>query len=205
MDHMIKNVRLFYRSWKYWHSPMLHGKSMAVVVAYDTYLEVAEGNLRGEWKLDEPKDFRKLRENLANGMPKYKPSARYYPGDEKIRPSTQQSRRQRAYRKTRGPGRPRNNDQEIEAVREDLVTAGDLEKTARGNGSRICIDLSQLKKHLGSVENGRKHENTCVVCGDMAYSVCKMCGNKAMHFFPQKGKCSRKDCFVDYHNEFFLA
>ena len=34
MDHMIKNARLFYRSWKYWHSPMLHRKAMAVVVAY---------------------------------------------------------------------------------------------------------------------------------------------------------------------------
>ena len=38
MDHMIKNARLFYRSWKYWHSPMLHEKAMAVVVAYDMYL-----------------------------------------------------------------------------------------------------------------------------------------------------------------------
>ena len=43
MDHMIKNARLFCRSWKYWHSPMLHRKAMAVVVAYDMYLEVAEG------------------------------------------------------------------------------------------------------------------------------------------------------------------
>ena len=48
MDHMIKNARIFYRSWKYWHSPMLHGKALVVVVAYDMYLEVAEGNLRGE-------------------------------------------------------------------------------------------------------------------------------------------------------------
>ena len=39
---MIKNARLFYRSWKYWHSPMLHGNSMAEVVAHDMYLEVAE-------------------------------------------------------------------------------------------------------------------------------------------------------------------
>ena len=45
----------------------------------------------------------------------------------------------------------------------------------------------------------------CVVCGEMAYSVFKMCGIKAIHFFPQKGKCSVKDCFVDYHNGFFLG
>ena len=80
---MIKNPRLFYRSWKYWHSPMLHGKALAVVVAYDMYLEVAEGNLRGEWKLDEPMSFWRFHEKLAEGMLKYKPSARKYPGDEK--------------------------------------------------------------------------------------------------------------------------
>ena len=71
-------------------------------------------------------------------------------------------------------------------MREDSVTAGNLEKAARGNGSRICGDLSRLKKHIKSVENGRKNGKTCVFCGDMAYSVCKMCGNKAIHFFLKK-------------------
>ena len=208
MDHMIKNARLFYRSWKYWHSLMLHGKEMAVVVAYDMYLEVAEGKLRGEWKLDEPMDFWRFRERLANGMLKYKPMARKYPGDEKMRSSTQQSQRQRdAAKKTRGPGRPRKNNEtttnEI-AMTDDSVTVGDLKKAARGNTSRICGDLSLLKKHIKSVVSGRKHGKTCVVCGEMAYSICKMC-DRAMHFFPQKGKCTGKDCFVDYHNEVFFG
>jgi hypothetical protein len=26
IDHLIKNTRIFYRSWKYWHSPVLHAK-----------------------------------------------------------------------------------------------------------------------------------------------------------------------------------
>ena len=81
MDHMIKYAQLFYRLWKYWHSPMLHGKSMAVVVAYDMYLEVAEGKINNNWKLDEPMDFWRFREKLANSMLRYKPSARKYPGD----------------------------------------------------------------------------------------------------------------------------
>ena len=55
---------------------MLHAKAMSVVVEYDMYLEVAEGNLRGGWNLDEPMDFWRFRENLANGMLKYNPSAR---------------------------------------------------------------------------------------------------------------------------------
>ena len=68
MDHMIKNARLFYRSWKYWHSPMLHEKAMAVVVAYDMYLEVAEGTLSNNWKLDDLMDFWWFQEKLANLM-----------------------------------------------------------------------------------------------------------------------------------------
>ena len=90
-------------------------------------------------------------------------------------------------------------------MRKDLVTAGDLEKAARGNGSQICGYLSRLKKHIKSVYNGLKYGKTCVVCGEMVYSVCKLCGNKAMQFFPQKVKCSGKDCFVDYHSEVFFA
>ena len=122
-----------------------------------------------------------------------------------MRPSAQQSHRQRANRNARGTGQPQKNDQEIEAGKEDLVTAGDLERAAHGNGSRICGDLLRLKKHIESVDNGRKHRNMCVVCGEVVYSVCKMCGNKDIHFFLKKGKCSGKDCFMDYHNEVFLA
>ena len=75
MGRMIKNARLFYRSWNYWHPPMLHGKAMAAVVAYDMYLEVSEGKNNNDWKLDEPMDFWRFREKLANSMLRYKPSA----------------------------------------------------------------------------------------------------------------------------------
>ena len=49
MDHLIKNVNLAYRSWKYWHGAILHAKGMAIVVAYDIYLEVCEGKLNEDW------------------------------------------------------------------------------------------------------------------------------------------------------------
>ena len=88
---------------------------------------------------------------------------------------------------------------------EGSVTVGDLKKATRGNKARICGDLSRLKKHLDSVETGIKYGNMCVVCGEIVYSFCKLCGSKAMQFFPQKGKCSGKDCFVDYHNEVFFG
>ena len=38
------------------------------VLAYVMYLEVAEGNLRGEWKLYEPMGFWRFREKLSNRM-----------------------------------------------------------------------------------------------------------------------------------------
>ena len=55
---------------------MLHGKAMSVVVAYDMYLEVAEGKINNDWKLDEPMDFWRFQEKMANSMLRYKPSAR---------------------------------------------------------------------------------------------------------------------------------
>ena len=122
-----------------------------------------------------------------------------------MRPSTQQSLRQWAVSKISGPGRPRKDSNRVEVMTESSVTVGDLKKTTRGNKDQICGNLSRLKKPLNSVETRRKHERTCVVCGNIAYSCCKLFDNKAMNFSPQKGKCSRKDCFVDYHNEVYFG
>ena len=35
IDHLIKNFRMKYRCWKYWHSPMIHVVSLEVVVDYE--------------------------------------------------------------------------------------------------------------------------------------------------------------------------
>ena len=53
IDHLIQNCKMSYRSWKYWHSPMLHAKGLATVVAYDLYLECAEGLIELRWRLSE--------------------------------------------------------------------------------------------------------------------------------------------------------
>jgi hypothetical protein len=204
MDHMIKNARLFYRSWKYWHSPMLHGKALAVVVAYDMYLEVAEGKIMPEWKLEEPLDFWRFREQLAKQMLAYKPSNRSYPGDSRMRASTQQSRRQREVTTKRGPGRPRSEQGPTE-TENDQVTKKDLQVASRGPKARLCGELSLLKKHIEGVSTGRKHPKRCVVCGEQAYSVCTLCNNKAMHFFPKKGVNAGTSCFIDYHNDSFFG
>ena len=49
---------------------------MAVAVAYDMYLEVAEGTLINDWKLDDLMDFWRFREKLANSMLQHKPMHR---------------------------------------------------------------------------------------------------------------------------------
>ena len=43
VDHMVKNAKIRYTTWKYWHAPVLHALSIAVVTAYDMYMNVARG------------------------------------------------------------------------------------------------------------------------------------------------------------------
>ena len=50
IDHLIKNCRMKYRCWKYWHSPMIHSISIAVFLACAMYLKLAEGYLGQTWK-----------------------------------------------------------------------------------------------------------------------------------------------------------
>ena len=199
-----KKCEYLYRSWNYWHLTMLHAKAMSVVVEYDMYLEVAEKILGagGIW----------MSRWISGGSGKIWQTECWI--TSQVQGSTRGARRWDPQHnividsgQTEIQGDLDNhekNNQEIEAVREDLITAGDLEKAARGNGSWIYRDLLRLKKNINSVENGRNNGKTCVVCGEMVYSVYKLCGNKAMQLFPQKVKCSGKDCFVDYHSEVFL-
>ena len=50
---------------------MRHAKAMAVVVAYDIYLEVAEGELNEEWGLREPMDFWRTNAHTSKAQPKF--------------------------------------------------------------------------------------------------------------------------------------
>jgi len=67
---------------------MLHAKALAVTVAYDIYLECAEGVMDLSWKQEKPVDFHTFRKKLAKQMLAYSPQHRKYPGDEKFRPYT---------------------------------------------------------------------------------------------------------------------
>jgi len=67
---------------------MNHAKCIAIVTAYDMYLETAEGNLNPNWKVAQPVDFHRFREILGMQMMNYDPRQRRYPGDEKFGVST---------------------------------------------------------------------------------------------------------------------
>jgi hypothetical protein len=213
IDHLIKNANMFYRSWKYWHSPMLHGKSLAVVVAYDLYLEVAEGKLDSAWEIDEPVDFWTFREKLSIQMLEYSPTHHRYPGDAGMRASTQQSRRQRVAAKDftlmrRRVGRPTAGVEPVAgsaAAPSNGVTLQHLTRASSNRDSRLCGDLTRLQRHMESAVTGKHHGKKCLVCGEMSYSTCKLCGDKPLHFFPRKGKSAGKACFVDYHSDSFFG
>ena len=195
IDHMIRNCNLYYRTWKYWHAPMNHGKALAIVTAYDMYLECAEGKLNPEWKVNKPVDFHRFREKLGMQMLKYDPRERRYPGDERFRACTQQNQAQR--RRTSSPARS------IQSTSSG-VCEDDLSSTT-DSSTRLCGFLDEVIQHMESCKrfpgtNGR----LCVVCGVRTAKFCSKCG-KAMHTSPPEHANTQVSCFMHYHNTGFFG
>ena len=97
VDHMIKNAKIRYTTWKYWHAPFFHALSMSMIVAYDMYIECCEGGLDSEWFV-EAKDrmtFRDFRLLLSEQMMTYDPRAQLYHGDENFRKVTRLGKRKK--------------------------------------------------------------------------------------------------------------
>ena len=100
-DHMVKNASSKYITWKYWHSPYLHAISLGLVVAYDMYLDCAEGFLDDEWKVDKKNrmNFQSFRAKLSQQMLMYNPQFKEYYGDEMFRQYKRQTSKQRNSRR----------------------------------------------------------------------------------------------------------
>ena len=60
IGRLIKNLRMFYLYWKYYHSSVLHGKALAVVVTFDLYQECESGSLLKELKVEKYMGFYKF-------------------------------------------------------------------------------------------------------------------------------------------------
>ena len=210
IDHLINNCKIFYRSWKYWHSPMNHAKALAVLTAYDIYLEVTDGEIEPAWKVkDELKlDFWSFRAKLSNQLLAYHPTKRQYRGDDRFRLSTQQNQEQReavravvigeacVHATTSLAKRGRKNKLDVEAVNFEQ----EFKRQKRGASTRLCGDLTKLRTHINSLEIGLKHPNLCAVCGTNAYSKCTLC-NKYVHYNVTRGADKGKNCFFELHDD----
>jgi hypothetical protein len=189
------------RTWKYWHSPMLHAKAMIYVITYDIYLECATGKLDPDWKLEEKQivDFYRWREKLSTQMLQYSPKNRKYPGDEKFRVSTSQPKSQRMFTSpiSTAPRLPRSAASVASAT--SGVTADDVKKAEK----RLCGDLCLLLQHVDSVvplPNGSKR--VCAVCGVKCKYLCGNC-KVPIHFYdynPKEQGAKTVHCFLQYHN-----
>jgi len=193
LDHLIQNCNMRYRSWKHWHSAMCHAKAMTVTVAYDFYLECATGNLAPEWKTS-PVSFYTFREQLARQMLHCSPKDLKHPGDEKMRASTQQPKKNR-------PKPSHASSSSSSSVRTRLSTStGMNEEKLSEAGDRLCGFLDDALVHERSMEKlpGKSHQ-VCRCCGKAAYHVCTACpGRPALHIHTPKDR--KNSCFLHYHN-----
>jgi hypothetical protein len=143
---------------------MLHGKAMAIVVAYDIYLELAEGNVDPAWKLDKKDivDFYVFRETLARQKLAYTPKACKYLGDDKFRDYTAVAKSKRA----RSPVPPPTADEDGIAPTDAGVTAGAL----KNDGVRLCGFLGDITEHFVECQTmedkGKKLK--CVFCAPIS-------------------------------------
>ena len=69
---------------------------MSIVIAYDMYLEVAEGKLDNDLRVKYPVDFWTFQDVLSVQMLEYDPKNRHYLGDDAMRVCTKQRFQERA-------------------------------------------------------------------------------------------------------------
>ena len=184
---------------------MLHGKALAIVIAYDMYKECCEGLLNPTWKC-EPVDFHRFRDRLAKQMLTYNPTNLHYMGDERFRVSTQLNKARR--RKT-------PSSSSTATVESTYSTSTGVDRNIlEGATGRVCGFLSDLLQHEASVVRlpNKKHLQ-CMCCGKQAYYKCTLCpGEPPLHMPPPPAPAAaaanetaendvrKNSCFLHYHN-----
>ena len=192
IDQMLKSWKVLYRTWKWWHAPMRHGKAIAMCMAYALYKHCAEGEVDPEWKVT-PVTGPKFRQQMSLQMVQYKSSNMNYPGDEKMRTTTSKNKKLRL-----GGDEPSlvlcndNTDRVSYAQYLDV-------KQPRGKKSRLCTgDLDLLKEHINSMK--RVGKAACQWCGEITFMRCELC---------KKHVCLKSDtsattlsCCIDFHDDY---
>lgn len=193
-DHLIKNANLYYKTWKFWHAPMRHAKSLAAVVAYTMYLECGSGDLKPDWKVAKLMSFRDFRLKLSKQQCQYRPRFRLYPGDEKMRDATQQHKtRRQSLSSVSGNSAVSTTDYDGEVELHQLTRAISQGRCCSGN-------YEVLRKHLKSMHK-KSNSSRCEVCGEACYWKCGLC-NRPVHVLTQKGGFNGMPCFLDFHDEY---
>jgi hypothetical protein len=123
---------------------MLHGKAMAIVVAYDIYKELAEGSLDPHWKVDKPVSFFVFRETLGQQMLQYNPKDVKYLGDAKFRANTITNKSKRSL-SPMPPPIIADDDGGIITTTAAGVTADTF--LERRNSARMCGFLGDITDH----------------------------------------------------------
>jgi len=110
-------------------------------------------------------------------MLNYSPTNRHYPGDEKMRACTQQSKKNRSVSSSRSV-----NSSSVSSSSTYTTTSGIGKEMLDNAGSRLCGFLDDLLLHEKSMTPIKsKGHQVCHCCGKPAYHCCKACpGNPAL-------------------------
>jgi len=200
-DHMISNAMIGYITWKYWHSPYLHGLAMAIVAAFDMYVECCEGELDSDWFIPkkERRSFQDYRLLLSQQMLRYSPKDKALPGDEFFRAWTRRTKRQREKTSTS------SNVSVSKSYSTGGVSIGNCKKAklaSRRLTPWLCGDLTHVKKHLASIKK-TGNKGTCEVCGKGTSFKCGIC-DKYLCVFDNR-KWSGGNCLLSYHDDSFFG
>jgi hypothetical protein len=91
---MLLGWDLSYRSWRWWHAPTRHAKTITMSMAYSLYLQCAKGTVDPKWKVT-PVSGPRFWQKMSLQMVQYKSSNLHYPGDEQMRNTTQMKKGKR--------------------------------------------------------------------------------------------------------------
>jgi len=187
-DHNIKKWNIYYRTWKYWHSPKHHAFVLAIVVAYDMYKECCEGKFDFEWECA-PISFWDFRHILSMQQLQYSPTKCMYPGDDRMRANTKLNKKKQSLSK-RGE-----------------IPVSKFKKQRLLKTGRCCGDLDKLTHHAEKVIT-LKRGKICGYCGETTYKVCGICCDEKgspipLHYNSKdpKGNTKWLMCFNHYHND----
>ena len=197
LDHMIKNACNRYITWKYWHAPYLHAKSMGIIAAYDMYNECCDGLLDASWAIPKKKrmTFTQFRMKLSEQMLSYDPRENNYAGDDKFRRFSQSHKLRRG-----GSGGANSVDNDDEVGSNDGLTL-DVFKKAR-ELPRFCLTIDQLNNHFRNVVK-LNNAAICEVCGAKTIWMCGIC-LKNLCIMKKKSWNGAK-CLMTYHNQEFYG